>query len=165
MPSEAARDAPIYSERLSVPARWWLIAAAGVAVGAAEIFAGFNWQIALIVYAALALPVTALLLAMSSTTISVDAGGLHAGGRTLRLAEMSAAAVLDADETRRWLGPGADPAAYVVARGFVRRSVLIRLVDPSTTPYWLVSSRHPDELLAALVREPQPEPGPVADLS
>ena len=148
-----------------MPVRWWLIAAAGVAVGAAEIFAGFNWQVALIVYAALALPVTALLLAMGSTTIRVDADGLHAGGRTLPLAEMSAAAVLDADETRRWLGPGADPAAHVVARGFVRRAVLIRLVDPATAPYWLVSSRRPDELLTALVRDPQPEPGPVPDLS
>jgi len=154
MPPEAARDTPIYRERLSVPLRWWFIAAAGVAVGGAEVFAGFNWRVALIVYAALAVPMTALLWGMGSTTITVDASALHAGKRTLPVDEMSAVAVLDRDETRRWLGPGGDPAGHVVARGFVHEALLIRLVDPSTTPYWLVSTRHPQQLLSVLTLDP-----------
>lgn len=154
MPPEAVRNAPIYAERLTVPLRWWLISAAGVAVGVAEIAGGFSWRVALIVLAALAIPMVALLLKVGATTIRVDDAGLHAGGRTLTFDEMTAAAVLDREETRRRLGPAADPAAYVVGRGFVRESVLVRLVDPTPTPYWLVSTRHPDQLLAALTREP-----------
>lgn len=158
MPPKAARNAPIYTEKLSVPLRWWFITGAGVAVGVAEIAGGFSWRVALIVLAALAIPMIALLLKVGATRLHVDAGGLHAGGRILPFDEMAAATVLDADETRRWLGPGADPAAHVVARGFVRRSVLVRPVDPAT-PYWLVSSRHPEELLGALTREPQTAAG------
>ena len=154
MPPQPARDAPIYTERLSVPVRWWFIAAAGVAIGGAEVFAGFDWRVALIVYAALAVPMTALLWGMGSTRVTVDAAGLHAGKRTLALQDMSAAAVLDRSETRRWLGPGGDPAAHVVARGFVPEAVLIRPVDPSVTPYWLVSTRHPQQLLAVLTLDP-----------
>jgi hypothetical protein len=152
MPPNPARNAPIYAERLSVPGRWWLIATAGVAVGGAEVWAGFSWRVIAVVYAAMAIPVAALLWKIGSTTVTVDADGLHAGGRTLALADMSAAAVLDRDETRRWLGPGADPAAHVVARGFVHRALLIRPVEPAGTPYWLVSTRHPEELLAVLTR-------------
>lgn len=161
MPPNQARNAPKYTERLSVPVRWWFIAAVGVTVGGAEVWAGFNWHVAALVYAAMALPMLALLWKMGSTTVVVDARGLHAGGRTLPAEQMSAAAVLDRSETRQWLGPGADPSAYVVARGFVHQSVLIRPVDPGETPYWLVSTRHPQELLAALTRDGEAVEDPV----
>src|SRR3954452_9037500 len=117
MPPNPARDATIYAERLSVPGRWWLIAAAGVGIGGAEVAAGFNWHVAVIVYAALAVPVAALLWGMGSSRVAVDAAGLHAGGKSLLFENMADAAVLDRGETRRWLGPGGDPAAHVVARG------------------------------------------------
>ena len=45
------------------------------------------------------------------------------------------------------------PAA---ARGYVRESVAIRTRDMPECPYWLVSSRRPDELIAALVLVAQP---------
>jgi hypothetical protein len=165
MPPNAARNAPIYAERLSVPVRWWLITAAGVVVAGAELAPGFDWWVAVAIFAALAVLMTALLLKIGGPAVRVDAEGLHAGGQTLAPDEMAAAAVLDADETRRWLGPGADPAAHLVARGYIRQSVLVRPVDPATVPYWLVSTRHPEQLLAALTREPLAEPDPAPGLS
>lgn len=49
------------------------------------------------------------------------------------------------------LGRQLDPAAYVVHRGWVGPMVLAVLDDPDDpTPYWLVSCRHPDRVLAAL---------------
>lgn len=49
------------------------------------------------------------------------------------------------------LGRQLDPAAYVVHRAWVGPMVLLVLDDPDDpTPYWLVSSRHPDRVLAAL---------------
>jgi hypothetical protein len=152
MPASAVRNASLYEETLRVPVRWWLIALVGVAVGGAEVFAGFDWHIALIVYAALGVPVLVLLLGMGHTKVQVDHAGLHAGGRTLAASDIGSAMALDARETRHRLGPGADPAAHIVSRGFIRESVLVRAAGTSDTPYWLVSTRHPDRLLAALSR-------------
>jgi hypothetical protein len=140
----------LFVERLSVPKRWWPIAVVGVAVAGAEVFGGFGWRVAVIVYAALALPTLALLLSMGWTRIVVDDAGLHAGGRTLEPEAMAGATVLDAQQTRLRLGPRADPHAHVVARGFVKQSVEVAMIDERAEPYWLVSTRRPDELVAAL---------------
>jgi hypothetical protein len=49
------------------------------------------------------------------------------------------------------LGRQLDPAAYVVHRPWIGSLVLIVLDDADDpTPYWLISSRRPDRLLAAL---------------
>lgn len=49
------------------------------------------------------------------------------------------------------LGRQLDPAAFVVHRAWVGPMVLVVLDDPDDpTPYWLISSRHPDRVLAAL---------------
>ncbi|PRC43403.1 DUF3093 domain-containing protein, partial [Mycobacterium sp. ITM-2017-0098] len=49
------------------------------------------------------------------------------------------------------LGRQLDPAAYVVHRGWIGPMVLLVLEDPDDpTPYWLISAKHPDKVLAAL---------------
>jgi hypothetical protein len=58
---------------------------------------------------------------------------------------------LDADDTRRISGTDADARAYLVLRPYVKRAVRVEVTDPQDpTPYWLVSSRHPEALAAAL---------------
>jgi hypothetical protein len=152
MPADDAADAALFAERLKVPRRWWLVAAVGVAIGGAEVFAGFTWEVAVSVYAALAVPVAAFLVTVGRATVRVDRAGLHAGGRTLPLEEIAAATPLTADATRHRLGPGADPAAHVLTRGYVPTAVLVRPVHAEPAPYWLVSTRRPDQLVAALTR-------------
>jgi hypothetical protein len=52
------------------------------------------------------------------------------------------------------LGRQLDPAAYVVHRAWVGPMILLVLDDPDDpTPYWLVSCRHPERVLAALRAE------------
>lgn len=49
------------------------------------------------------------------------------------------------------LGRQLDPAAYVVHRAWIGPMVLVVLDDPEDpTPYWLISCRRPDRVLAAL---------------
>ena len=49
------------------------------------------------------------------------------------------------------LGRQLDPAAFVLHRTWVGPLVLVVLEDPDDpTPYWLVSSRNPEKLIAAL---------------
>jgi hypothetical protein len=150
MPADTGAHAPLFAERLHVPRRWWLIALAGVAVGGAEVFAGFDWRVAVVVYLALGVPVVALLVGMGRTRIVVDDDGLHAGGRTLPPEEIAGATVLDARQSRLRVGPQADPRAHVVARGFVKQSVEVAPLDDHEVPYWLLSTRRPAELVDAL---------------
>jgi hypothetical protein len=59
---------------------------------------------------------------------------------------------LDARQTRLLLGPEADPAARLVVRGYIREAVLIRPLRSTPVPYWLVSTRHPGDVIAAVER-------------
>jgi len=140
----------LFRERLSVPLSWWLIATVGVAIGGAEVFAGFDWHLIVLVYVGLALPTAAILLATGRLTITVDSAGLHAAGRTLPAESISEVRHLSRAETRRMLGPASDRTAHMAARGYVRESVAVRTRDIPDCPYWLVSTRRPDDLVKAL---------------
>ena len=70
---------------------------------------------------------------------------------TSRWQHLGPAEVLDPEATRRALGPGADARAFLVTRPYLKRAVRVPVTDPADpTPYWLVGSRHPDALAAAL---------------
>ncbi|HEY6797644.1 MAG TPA: DUF3093 domain-containing protein [Kineosporiaceae bacterium] len=59
--------------------------------------------------------------------------------------------VLDAAAMRQAAGPDLDARAYLCLRGWIRTGLRLDLVDPQDpTPYWLVSSRHPQRLLEAV---------------
>ena len=53
--------------------------------------------------------------------------------------------------THRLAGRDADARAYLLLRPYLRRAVRIAIDDPADpTPYWLVSTRRPTRLAAAL---------------
>jgi len=140
-----------YDERHRVPLGWWLIpAGASVSV----------WLAVQHVYGPrVSIPVTAAVLVLS-------AGGLHAYGRAVVAVEDDAFRAgrarlplwavgtvepLDADQAHRARGPQADPRAFMLVRGYVGSMVRVVVEDPvDPVPYWLVSTRHPDRLTAAL---------------
>ena len=98
--------------------------------------------------ASLALLCLALLRAPS---ISVTDTDFRVGKVSIPRAEIGAIEVLKDEASRHARGPGLDPKAYVLFRGTTRNLVRVHLVsavDP--TPYWLVSSRKPEQLAAAL---------------
>ena len=60
---------------------------------------------------------------------------------------------LDAAASHRVAGVDADARAYLLLRPYVKRSVQVPVQDPADpAPYWLVSTRRPDRLAAALTR-------------
>ena len=78
---------------------------------------------------------------------------LRAGGATLPLAEISEVVALDEKQAALLRGPRADPAARLMLRPYLKRAVYIALADPgSGVPYWLVATRHPQELATAIER-------------
>ena len=145
-----------YREHLRVPVSWWLLAVPCVAILGAEIYAGFGGFIPPLVDAVFAAAVVGFLLAWGAATIEVADGTLRAGGATLPLSRAGDVMALDEKQAALLRGPRGDPAAHLMLRPYLKRAVYIALADPgSGVPYWLVATRHPAELAAAIERSRQ----------
>jgi hypothetical protein len=142
--------APVYVERLSIKPRWWAVVLAVALFGSSELFAGFGGRVIAVVVAAVVVPTVVLLTLASRTVLRVDTDGIHVGGATMSYDEMDSVEALDPPTTRLTLGPQADPAARLFVRGYIREAVLIRPRNPTPTPYWLVSTRHPTDVISAV---------------
>jgi hypothetical protein len=149
----------VYVERLSIRARWWVIVVVIALFGSSELFAGFDGRVIAIVVAAVVVPTVVLLAFAGRTVLRVDADGIHVAGASMPFAEMDSVQALDRQETRLMLGPQADPAARLVVRGYIPASVIIRPLDTGR-PYWLVSTRHPREVIAAVEQATRATPAP-----
>ena len=85
-------------------------------------------------------------------TVAVADGELRAGAAHVPLSLLGEATPLSGDALRAALGPDLDARAYVCLRGWVHSAVRVELADPADpTPYWIVSTRDPAALVAALV--------------
>ncbi len=140
-----------YDERLSVPLRWWvqgtmLVASLWLAMIVA-LPATAAWTITAIAMGGLALG----LLAYGAARVTVDEGFLRAGRARIAGLHLGTSSALDAEATRRISGVEADARAYLLLRPYLKRAVRVQITDPADpAPYWLISTRHPDELARAL---------------
>ena len=83
--------------------------------------------------------------------VAVVDGALIAGRARIPVHLLGRAAALDRAGVREAMGPGLDARAYVCLRAWVGRAVRVDVVDEQDpTPYWVVSTRHPQQLLAAI---------------
>jgi hypothetical protein len=90
---------------------------------------------------------------VSRIRVEVVGDELRVDDARLPLTFVAGASVVSLEERRELLGVGADPLAFVVLRPWVRGTVRVDLDDPADpTPYWLISSRRPEALVAALSR-------------
>ena len=142
-----------YRERLLVPVSYWLLAVPSIAFLGAEAWFVAGGLVPPITLAVLFLIAAVFLVKWGSATIEVAGGVLRAGGDTLPLAEAGEVVALDEEQAALLRGPRADPAAHLFLRPYVKRAVYIGLADPTDgVPYWLISTRHPDRLTAAIGR-------------
>lgn len=142
-----------YRERLSAPAWYWVV---GVAFGSTSALAMGLWFGAEGAIAG-GLGVTALVTIavawIGRTEIVVDASGLRVGDSLLEWPWAGQAEVLDSERTRALLGVDANAAAFVVQRPWLPEAVTVTVEDAADPhPYWLVSSRRPVQLTAAIER-------------
>ena len=142
---------PSYAERLGVPLRWWvqgtmLVATLWLAVAVAVPALG-AWIVTAVALAVLALG----LWSYGAARISVADGTFRAGRAHIAARYVGTAIPLDAEETRRTAGADADARAYLLLRPYLKRAVKVEITDPADpAPYWLVSTRRPEELARAL---------------
>lgn len=150
-----------YRERLRTPWWWYPVGAVvGILLGGEFIFVlpdSLAW-----------LPVVLSILAaflvvwrMSSGRVEIVGGRLRAGERELPLERIAQVHQLSYTELRRVVGRHGDPLAYTFVRSWVGPGIQLVLSDPEPPaddaewtlppePYWLVSTRHPDQLVAAI---------------
>jgi Protein of unknown function (DUF3093) len=141
----------VYHERLRVPVSWWVLGMISVLMLGAGFLAGFDWEPALAVYGILTAGLAAILVGWGRLRTEVADGELRVGRDRLPLAQAGEVTALDQEQTRALRGPRADPAAYLMARPYLPRSVYIAVDDPAGhRPYWLIGTRRPEELAAAI---------------
>jgi Protein of unknown function (DUF3093) len=152
-----------YRERLLVPVSYWLLAVPVVVSLGAEAYFFVDGFIPPLVIGLLAVIVGIFLVHWSAATIEVTGTVLRADDDTLALSDAAQVLALDERQSAQLRGPKGDPAAHLLLRPYLKRAVYIALADPAGgTPYWLVATRHPEELAAAIERGMQPGNGPAA---
>jgi hypothetical protein len=140
-----------HSERLTAPPSWW-VAAVAFAVTCGWIVLVVGSTVAAVATGVLAGALSlGLVAAYGSTVVSVAGDGLRAGAAHLDAPFLGAAEVLHRADYRARLGVEADVRAHLLTRPYLDRGVLVHVADPADpTPYWLLSSRRPDDLAAAV---------------
>jgi hypothetical protein len=164
-----------YFEQLRTP-WWWYLAAVGISVllGAEFATAVSGW-ITWVPFVILLVLSLLVVWRLSSGCVAVSDGRVRAGERTVELSRVELAIDLTASELRRLVGRHSDPLAYTYVRSWVGPGVQLVLRPPVgrpgtepgapgseqdapgsepddryPEPYWLISTRHPDRLVAAV---------------
>jgi len=98
-------------------------------------------------------------LSLTAPVIEVSDGMLRAGRAAISLDQTGEAVPAFDAEARVERGTGLDARAFLVIRGWVQPVVRVPITDPADpAPYWLLSSRRPRELAAAINGSRRPEP-------
>lgn len=140
-----------YDERLGVPLRWWVQATMMVASVWLATIVALPESGAWLVTAVAAALITAFFLSYGGSHVRVTDDHFQAGRARIELRHLGTVTALDAEGARRLAGVDADARAYLLLRPYLKRAVRVQLIDPADpTPYWMVSTRHPEALARAL---------------
>ncbi|MCU1516099.1 MAG: hypothetical protein JWQ75_820 [Pseudarthrobacter sp.] len=147
--SSSANTSVVYREKLW-PTPWvWLITAGIAGAGIlmfAPISAAAGYTAAAVLFAIMAAG-----LILSTPTITVTPDSLTVGRATIERRFIGGVASFHAKEATAERGTRLNGLAYLCIRGWIDPVVRIEITDPSDrTPYWLTSTRRPEELTAAL---------------
>jgi hypothetical protein len=151
-----------YRERLFAPPLWWVAGMLTMLTFGAIVWTGFDLGVTLAVFATVIVVAAAFLLNWGRATIEIADGELRVGKDRLPLADAGQVRPLDEVQARALRGPRADPRAYVLIRPYLRLAVYVEVTRPGAdTPYWLLATRRPAELAAAIeTSRPAVLPGP-----
>ena len=142
-----------FAERLSVPLRWWAQGTMLVATLWLALVVAVPLTVAWTVTGVALALMVALFVSYGAARITVDSEVFRAGRAHISTDHVGTVTALDADAMRLQAGRDADARAFLLLRPYLKRGVRVDLTDPSDpAPYWLISSRRPDQLAAALTK-------------
>lgn len=142
-----------YRERLS-PSLWVLASTALVIPASMIVFAPLpgvpGLLVGLVVGLVLYAGVLGLLIGLAPV-LEVEGGSVRVGRASIPLDLLGDCEGFTGDEATAERGPRLDARAYLCLRGWIGPVVRMRIADPQDpTPYWLVSTRRPGDLVEAL---------------
>ncbi|NUP57924.1 MAG: DUF3093 domain-containing protein [Pseudarthrobacter sp.] len=139
----------IFSEKLW-PGAWIWIVAVGIASAGILVFAPISLA-AGFTAAAVLLAIETVLLVLSTPSLAVTTRTLQVGRASIERSLVGGAEAYRGKEATAERGTRLNGLAYLCIRGWIDPVVRIEITDPSDpTPYWLTSTRRPEELVAAL---------------
>ncbi|HAM28023.1 MAG TPA: DUF3093 domain-containing protein [Microbacteriaceae bacterium] len=139
----------IYRERLWA-SPWVFLSTALVIPASLLVFLPINRIAGVIVAIALYAACVAILIA-TSPVVEVTSEHFAAGRARLPLEFVGAAQGFEGDEATLERGQRLDARAWLLIRGWISPVVTVQVTDANDpTPYWLVSTRRPGELVKAL---------------
>lgn len=105
------------------------------------------------------------LFVVTAPVIEVTADTLRVGRAAIPRALLGEIRGYDGDAATQQRGPKLDARAWLCIRGWVKPVVKIAITDPNDpVPYWLVSTRHPNELIRSLGGDPAMTPSTPAQI-
>lgn len=145
------QPAASYRERLRTPWWWYLVAIFIASLFAAEFHVAGLRLTDWIPFGTL-LPLAVLVVWWTGhSVLEIAEGELRIRGAHLPLDVVSGEIGLDPRTLRLVVGREGDPAAFISIRPWIGPGVQLWLDDPEDpTPYWVVSTRRPDQVLTAL---------------
>lgn len=154
-----------YHERLTPSTGLW-VAAVPISASFGLVWLVVVGPLAAAVISGLAVALAVAALLRSSAQVEVTDRQLRAGRAVVPRDLLGPVTVLTSEQMRALRGPQADARAYLCQRSWIGGGVQVPVRDPQDpVPYWLISSRSPQRLAAALsgaAGEPpseSPEPG------
>jgi hypothetical protein len=138
-----------YTEKLW-PAPWLFLATALVMPASLLVFVPINFTVGVVVAIVLYLGICVALI-VGTPTISVTSTHLIAGRAQLPLTVVGDVRSYRGEEAVLERGQRLDARAWLLIRGWVSPVVTVAVNDEEDpTPYWLVSTRRPEELATAI---------------
>lgn len=156
------RTSTLFDERLTVSWWAWPLALGTAAFLAAELAIGAFYLRHPVTFVVAGLLAALGLLGLSRIRLRVLAAGAGPDGRDagarfcvddawLPVSAITALTMVDTAGRRELLGVEAEALAFVVLRPWIPTGIRIDLDDPQDpTPYWYISTRHPQRLVEAL---------------
>lgn len=142
---------PLYRERLS-PSLWVLVAAAVCAPMVALALSPIDTTLALVAGGGVAALLVAGLV-IASPTILVEDGLLRAGRARIPVELVGEATAFTGEQARAARGRDLDPRSWCLVRGGIDGVAVVPIQDENDpAPSWVLSSRTPDRLAAAVRR-------------
>ena len=150
-PPDSEPSEESYDELLRTPWWWYLVAVFVASLLAAEFHISGLRLTDWIPFGTLVPLSIVIVWWLGRSRVRIANGELRVRGAHVPLNVVSGAVALDALTLRRVVGREGDPAAFISIRPWVGPGAQVWLDDPDDpTPYWVVSTRHPDQLVSVI---------------
>ncbi|MCW2494619.1 DUF3093 domain-containing protein [Jatrophihabitans sp.] len=138
-----------YSEKLRTPLYWYVVALFVAALLVGEFHVAHHSFITDWIPGCVLLPGSLVVVwSLGRSKLEIKDGELRIRGAHIPLSDVSGVVALDPATLRRVVGREGDPAAFVSIRAWIGPGVQLWVDDPEDpTPYWVVSSRHPQQVV------------------